>query len=58
LTPPTSAGGAWKEKILYNFQNGNDGSAPAGISPGPDGVLYGATSYSPDGGGTVFKLIP
>jgi len=51
--------GEWKEKVLYSFQGGRDGSVPAGgVVFDKQGNLYGATS---DGGaandGTVFELI-
>ncbi|HWY54581.1 MAG TPA: choice-of-anchor tandem repeat GloVer-containing protein [Terriglobales bacterium] len=54
----------WKEKVLYNFQGGNDGAVPAGgVVFDKQGNLFGATS---DGGsgctsgscGTVFQLVP
>jgi uncharacterized repeat protein (TIGR03803 family) len=60
LTPPTSHGGAWTEKVLYSFAGGNDGEAPyAGVIADAKGNLYGTTSGG--GGtnsGTVFKLSP
>ena len=56
----------WKEKVLYSFQGGTDGSTPAGgVVFDKAGNLYGATT---DGGanncpgiaqcGTVFQLQP
>lgn len=71
LTPPTTAGGTWTEKILHNFTGGFDGyystSAPVITSKG---VLYGTTTaggnnnsncrssvlYS--GCGTVYQVVP
>jgi uncharacterized repeat protein (TIGR03803 family) len=42
---------------LYTFQGGTDGSAPQGLAFGPDGSLYGATSFGgPANYGTIFKL--
>jgi hypothetical protein len=46
----SASGANWKEKVLYSFQGGNDGSVPAGgIAFDKSGNLYGATSY----GGSV-----
>jgi len=64
LTVPASA--EWKEKVLYSFQGGTDGSTPAGgVVFDKQGNLYGATT---DGGssscrgpfqcGTVYQLRP
>jgi len=61
-----SASAEWKEKVLYSFQGGTDGSTPAGgVVFDKAGNLYGATT---DGGanncpgiaqcGTVFQLQP
>ena len=61
-----SASAEWKEKVLYSFQGGTDGSTPAGgVVFDKAGNLYGATT---DGGanncpgiaqcGTVFQLEP
>jgi hypothetical protein len=61
-----SASAEWKEKVLYSFQGGADGSTPAGgVVFDKKGNLYGATT---DGGsnncpgiaecGTVFQLQP
>jgi uncharacterized repeat protein (TIGR03803 family) len=71
LTPPAETGGAWKERTLYTFTGGADGSGPvAPLVIGADGVLYGV---APSGGvttgsctsegaaagcGTVFSLTP
>ncbi len=56
LVPGTS----WTENILYNFQNGNDGSVPyAGLISDGLGNCYGAaTQGGSAGGGTVFELTP
>ena len=64
LISPASA--EWREKVLYSFQGGSDGSTPAGgVVFDKQGNLYGATT---DGGaancvslfqcGTVFRLSP
>jgi uncharacterized repeat protein (TIGR03803 family) len=53
--------GAWREKILYNFnQSGPSGAAPySGLIFDASGNLYGTTSvYGTGGYGTVFKLTP
>lgn len=60
LTPPTVAGGAWTETVLYSFTGGSDGAFPySALVFDPKGALYG-TAYS--GGaynkGTVFQLTP
>ncbi len=54
------SGGGWTERVLYSFQNGNDGSYPAaGLTFDPSGNLYGATTNGGSGGaGTAFKLTP
>jgi hypothetical protein len=57
LSPPLSDGGSWVFNKLYNFQGGQDGSAPsAPLTLAPDGTVYGYTT----GGtfGTVFRLLP
>jgi hypothetical protein len=60
----SSASAEWKEKVLYSFQGGTDGSTHAGgVVFDAVGNLYGATT---DGGsscpspgcGTVFQLAP
>jgi uncharacterized repeat protein (TIGR03803 family) len=53
--------GAWKETILHDFTGGADGGYPGGtVTLGPDGVLYGAASYSgvPNDSGLIFQLSP
>jgi hypothetical protein len=52
-----SGGGSWVFNKLYDFQGGQDGSAPfAPLIVAPDGAVYGYTT----GGtyGTVFRLLP
>jgi uncharacterized repeat protein (TIGR03803 family) len=48
------------ETILHAFGNDNDGAAPyAGLTPGPDGTLYGTTAAGGAGQwGTIFKITP
>jgi hypothetical protein len=57
LTPPASPGGAWTEAILYEFQGGNDGTAPDGLVF-YNGQLYGATAATRTTYGTIFQLTP
>jgi hypothetical protein len=60
------ASAAWKEKVLYSFQGGSDGSTPAGgVVFDAAGNLYVATEQGggsdckPTGYcGTVFQLKP
>jgi uncharacterized repeat protein (TIGR03803 family) len=56
----SQSGGGWTGKVLYNFQNGSDGSRPVGVLIGNDGNLYGPTQSGGGmyGYGTVFELIP
>ncbi len=68
LTPPTAAGGAWTERVLYSFKGGTDGAFPNDLIFDASGALYGTTygesgesdpaSCSSAGCGTVFKLTP
>jgi uncharacterized repeat protein (TIGR03803 family) len=61
LQPPTTSGGAWTGKSIYNFgtSGANDGLGPSYVVFGPGGALYGTTSF---GGtletGTFYKLTP
>jgi len=58
LVPDAWAGG--KEKVLYAFKGGNDGTAPVGaLVADASGNLYGVTlSGGINGTGTVFQLAP
>jgi uncharacterized repeat protein (TIGR03803 family) len=57
LTPPSSAGGAWTETVLYEFTGGATGSYPAaGLTISPSGALYGSTTTG--GNGVIFSLTP
>ena len=60
LTPPTSSGRAWSQKVLYSFAGGTDGEVPyGGVISDARGNLYGTTSGG--GGtnsGTIFELSP
>jgi len=59
LTPSATG---WKESVLYQFKNQEDGSQPlafTGLALDAAGSLYGTTFWLPDsGGGTVYKLTP
>jgi uncharacterized repeat protein (TIGR03803 family) len=58
LTP--AGGGAWTEKVLYNFGAGTDAAYPGGsLIFDAAGNLYGVTTFGgPAGSGTVFELAP
>lgn len=59
LTPPTSPGGAWTERLLYSFPGGAAGGEPTGSLTVVGRVLYGATNIGgTSNGGTVFSLAP
>jgi uncharacterized repeat protein (TIGR03803 family) len=60
LAPPSTAGAAWTETVLYRFQGGRDGRNPEGeLVADEQGALYGVTYAGGDGGnGTVFRLTP
>jgi hypothetical protein len=59
LTPPSQAGGAWTETVLYRFLGLGDGSYPEGRLVLDDaGNLYGVVSQSASGAGVVFELSP
>jgi len=53
------AGSSWKENILHDFQNADDGAIPyAGLISDKSGNFYGAaTQGGSNGGGTVYELI-
>jgi hypothetical protein len=55
-----TAGGAWTETILYNFQGGSDGTLPfRSLVRDSAGNLYGPTMLSYGSGpGVVFELSP
>jgi hypothetical protein len=57
LAPPAAPGGAWRLQVLYDFQGGQDGYAPAApLAQAPDGTLYGYTAGGTPG--SVFRLRP
>jgi uncharacterized repeat protein (TIGR03803 family) len=53
-------GGKWNFKALYDFKNGNDGSAPTGsLVRDSDGNLYGTAEFGGKNGlGVVFEITP
>jgi uncharacterized repeat protein (TIGR03803 family) len=68
LAPPTTAGGAWTETILYSFAYDSQGGKSDGANPssavtiGGNGALYGTTGTGGTGAvcacGTVYSLTP
>jgi hypothetical protein len=65
LALATTASAEWKEKVLYSFQGGTDGSIPAGgVIFDKAGNLYGLTIYGgstacpPGWCGTFYQLSP
>ena len=64
VSPPATEGGAWTERVLYQFKSDvggySDGLNPfGGLILDPAGNLYGNTYGGGGlGGGTVFKLSP
>jgi uncharacterized repeat protein (TIGR03803 family) len=61
LSPPSVAGGAWTENVVYNFAptGSPDGFTPNGVLFGAGGVLYGTASQGGlHGVGTFFRLTP
>ncbi len=62
LSPPSAAGGAWTESVIYSFTGGTDGSYPSGnLAIDKAGSLYGTTQSAGDAKchcGVVFKLKP
>jgi hypothetical protein len=65
LIPPTPPSTLWTFQRLYSFKGEIDGEDPLGaLTAGPNGILYGTTSYGGPGCGsggclgTVFSLTP
>lgn len=67
LSPPASAGSAWRETVIYSFTGSPDGLYPAaGPVIGNDGRLFGTTRDGGDaqscpqnpGCGVVYELTP
>jgi uncharacterized repeat protein (TIGR03803 family) len=66
LSPPATAGDAWTGTAIYGFGDGCNPWAP--LTNGPDGVIYGSTSFGGSNGGCpnaglggcglVFQLTP
>lgn len=54
------SGSTWKETVLYNFQNGDDGANPVGgVILDKAGNIYGTTfDGGINGGGTVWEMSP
>lgn len=61
LSPPAQNAGVWTEEVLYRFQGGSDGAAPAsGLIADSAGNLFGTTlgGGSKGSDGIVFELSP
>jgi len=59
LTPPSSPGGPWVERVLHTFTCSGDGGYPsAGVAIGADGRLFGTTQLGGSGEGLVYELRP
>ena len=66
LTPPSSPGGTWTERVLHSFPSGENAYPPTSLAVDSTGVLYGTTSPGngpqlagcAGGCGTVFSLTP
>jgi uncharacterized repeat protein (TIGR03803 family) len=57
MAPPSAPGGDWTETVLQRFNVTTGGLPAAGVTIGPDGVIYGVTtSYGEFGFGTVFAI--
>lgn len=54
------SGSTWKETVLYNFQNGDDGANPVGgVILDKAGNIFGTTfDGGINGGGTVWEMSP
>ncbi|MBA3915479.1 MAG: hypothetical protein H0X25_16820 [Acidobacteriales bacterium] len=52
------SGTSWTESLIYNFTGGTDGAnPPAGVTLGPDGSLYGTSSFGgANFAGNIYKL--
>jgi hypothetical protein len=58
LVPPATSGGAWTEKVIYNFVSAI-GDYPNILTPGKNGVMYGTALWGGTFGyGSVFSLTP
>jgi uncharacterized repeat protein (TIGR03803 family) len=59
LSPPSAPGANWTETVLWSFGGANDGGTPfSKLTWDAAGNLYGTTSQSTAGKGTVFELTP
>jgi uncharacterized repeat protein (TIGR03803 family) len=62
ISPPTQAGGAWTDTLIWQFQGGVDGGYPEGLVA-HRGSLYGVAGAGGDGSctggcGYLYELIP
>ena len=58
LAPPSSQGGTWTPKTLFNFSADVAENPVGSLALGSDGALYGTGEYGGLGGGTAFQLKP
>jgi hypothetical protein len=59
VTKSSGKSGAWQERILYRFTNGQDGNTPqAGLISDVRGNLYGTARDGNPTWGTVFRIEP
>jgi uncharacterized repeat protein (TIGR03803 family) len=59
LTPPSSPGGAWTQKVLHTFGIGSDGIDPVGTLTSSGGSFYGITHFGGAyNGGSAYVLTP
>ncbi|MGC9946972.1 MAG: choice-of-anchor tandem repeat GloVer-containing protein [Bryobacteraceae bacterium] len=60
LTPPAAPGGSWMGTDLFDFPGGHSALALNSLVAGPDGLLYGTSTFgsSIGGYGTAFQLSP
>jgi uncharacterized repeat protein (TIGR03803 family) len=58
LAPPQTTGGAWSETVLFSFpvEPFYQNTPMCSLLIGPGGSVFGTTSDSPGGGGSVFAL--
>jgi uncharacterized repeat protein (TIGR03803 family) len=60
LSPPAVSGGAWTERVLYNFTGGSDGGNPrCGVVLNSFGNLFGAAGFGGTASvGVAYEVVP